>query len=144
MPFFAQEVEIVTSKYEEMCDIATTARKNWMAHRDRCRQYMASLVVGMLSYFGIPKERVRYLRWNEQEENYAKEDWRPRCAICKQSVNLTESKADEYGRAVHENCYVSMLVSKKPRRFTVRSDTPTRAAVATVPPMGGRPLSKCV
>jgi hypothetical protein len=35
---------------------------------------------------------------------------------------LTESKADEYGRAVHENCYVSMLVSKNPRRFTVRID----------------------
>ena len=50
------------------------------------------------------------------------EAWRPRCSICKQSVNLTESKADEYGRAVHENCYVSMLVSKKPGRFTVRID----------------------
>jgi hypothetical protein len=49
--------------------------------------------------------------------------WLPRCAICKQSVNLTESKADEYGRAVHENCYVSMLVLKKPRRFRVRIDS---------------------
>jgi hypothetical protein len=48
------------------------------------------------------------------------EAWRPRCAICKRSADLTESKADEYGRAVHENCYVSMLVSKKPRRFTER------------------------
>jgi hypothetical protein len=64
------------------------------------------------------------------------EGWLPRCAICKQSVNLTESKADEYGRAVHESCYVSTLVSKKPRRFTVRIDA-TRAAVANVPPMGG-------
>ena len=53
------------------------------------------------------------------------EAWRPRCSICQQSVNLTESKADEYGRAVHENCYVSMLVSKKPRRFTVRIDALT-------------------
>ena len=69
------------------------------------------------------------------------EAWRPRCAICKQSVDLTESKADEYGRAVQENCYVSMLLSKKPPRFTVRIDAPTRAAVATVPPMGGRQLS---
>ena len=72
------------------------------------------------------------------------EAWCPRCAICKQSVDLTESKADDYGRAVHENCYVSMLVSKKPRRFTVRIDAPTRAAVATVPPMGGSQPSKCV
>ena len=32
----------------------------------------------------------------------------PHCAICKQNVNLTESKTDEYGQAVHEDCYVSM------------------------------------
>jgi hypothetical protein len=37
----------------------------------------------------------------------------PHCAICKEAVNLTESKADEYGQAVHEDCYVSMFVSKK-------------------------------
>jgi hypothetical protein len=37
----------------------------------------------------------------------------PHCAICTQPVNLTESKADEYGQAVHENCYASMLVSQK-------------------------------
>jgi hypothetical protein len=47
--------------------------------------------------------------------------WLPRCAICKQSVNLTESKADENGQAVHENCYVSMLIPKKPRQFTART-----------------------
>jgi hypothetical protein len=46
--------------------------------------------------------------------------WLPRCTICKQSVNLTESKADENGQAVHENCYVSMLIPKKPRQFTAR------------------------
>jgi len=44
--------------------------------------------------------------------------WLPRCAICKQSVNLTENKADENGQAVHENCYVLMLIPKKPRQFT--------------------------
>jgi hypothetical protein len=49
------------------------------------------------------------------------EGWFPRCAICKQPVNLTESKADEYGRAVHEHCYVSMHAAKKPQ-FSVRID----------------------
>jgi hypothetical protein len=37
----------------------------------------------------------------------------PHCAICKQAVNLTESKTDEYGQAVHEDCYVSMAAQKK-------------------------------
>ena len=61
----------MASKYEEMCDVATTARKEWLARRERCRQYMVSLVTGMLSYCGIPQDRVAYLRWNEQEESYA-------------------------------------------------------------------------
>ena len=46
-------------------------------------------------------------------------NWVPPCAICKESVNLEESKADELGQAVHENCYVSMLVPKKSWPFTV-------------------------
>jgi hypothetical protein len=46
--------------------------------------------------------------------------WLPQCSICKQSVNLEQSKADQYGSAVHEDCYVSLLVSEKPRRFRVR------------------------
>jgi hypothetical protein len=41
------------------------------------------------------------------------ESWLPGCAICKEAVNLTESKTDERGQAVHEDCYVSMLVSPK-------------------------------
>lgn len=41
------------------------------------------------------------------------EGWLPRCTVCKQFVDLTESKVDEYGQAVHENCYVSTLVSKE-------------------------------
>lgn len=34
---------------------------------------------------------------------------RPECSICKESVPLEESKVDEHGKAVHEECYVSML-----------------------------------
>ena len=33
----------------------------------------------------------------------------PQCAICKESVALEESKADERGQAVHENCYVELM-----------------------------------
>jgi hypothetical protein len=35
--------------------------------------------------------------------------WRPECVICKESVPLEESKVDEYGKAVHEECYVFKL-----------------------------------
>jgi hypothetical protein len=44
------------------------------------------------------------------------ETWAPLCAICKESVNLEESKTDEHGQAVHENCYVWTVELKKPRR----------------------------
>jgi hypothetical protein len=40
--------------------------------------------------------------------------WSPECVICKKSVKLEESKADEYGQAIHEECYVSRLAAKKP------------------------------
>ena len=46
-------------------------------------------------------------------------NWVPPCTICKESVNLEESKTDELGQAVHENCYVSRLVAKEPWRFKV-------------------------
>jgi hypothetical protein len=48
------------------------------------------------------------------------EGWLPQCSIYKQPVKLEQSKADQYGSAVHEDCYVSLLVSQKPRRFRVR------------------------
>jgi len=46
-------------------------------------------------------------------------NWVPPCTICKESVNLEESKTDELGQAVHENCYVSSLVAKDSWRFKV-------------------------
>ena len=42
--------------------------------------------------------------------------WLPRCAVCRESVNLEESKTDEYGRAVHENCYIWTVELKMPRK----------------------------
>jgi hypothetical protein len=38
-----------------------------------------------------------------------------RCVICNQLVNLRSSKADENGQAVHEDCYVSVLVKRDDR-----------------------------
>jgi hypothetical protein len=44
----------------------------------------------------------------------SKSEWSPECAICRKSVKLEESKADEYGQAVHEACYVAKITEKKP------------------------------
>jgi hypothetical protein len=60
----------MASKYEEMCDVAKTARKNWNARRDRCRQYMATLITGLLRYCGIPNEAVKFARWDESSETF--------------------------------------------------------------------------
>ncbi len=38
--------------------------------------------------------------------------WRPECVICKEAVPLEESKVDEHGQAVHEECYVSKLTGR--------------------------------
>lgn len=34
------------------------------------------------------------------------------CAICRECVTLEESKADECGQPVHEECYVSRVAGK--------------------------------
>jgi hypothetical protein len=49
------------------------------------------------------------------------ENWLPQCAICKESVTLEESKTDEHGRAVHENCYIWTVELKKAPRRIVRT-----------------------
>ena len=38
------------------------------------------------------------------------------CSICREPVTLEESKTDEYGQAVHENCYIWTVELKKPRK----------------------------
>jgi hypothetical protein len=56
--------------------------------------------------------------------------YEPRCTICREPVNLEESKTDEYGQAVHENCYVWTVELKKPRKPIASQpihDDPSRA-----------------
>jgi hypothetical protein len=38
--------------------------------------------------------------------------WLPNCCVCKEPVFLERSKTDEYGQAVHEECYVLRVRSK--------------------------------
>jgi hypothetical protein len=49
----------------------------------------------------------------QQSEHISEGRWRPQCVICRESVELEESKVDEHGQAIHEECYVSKLVGKK-------------------------------
>jgi hypothetical protein len=48
--------------------------------------------------------------------------YEPICSICKESVSLEESKTDEHGHAVHENCYVWTVELRKPRKRTTQID----------------------
>jgi len=49
------------------------------------------------------------------------------CFICKQPVNLEESKADERGQAVHENCYIWTVELKKPARRRAHMDARSKS-----------------
>jgi hypothetical protein len=37
----------------------------------------------------------------------------PTCSLCNKPVSLETSKADEYGKAVHEGCYLLKVSAKK-------------------------------
>jgi hypothetical protein len=54
----------------------------------------------------------------QQSEPISDGRWRPQCVICRESVKLEESKVDEHGQAIHEECYVSKLVGKKTTQKT--------------------------
>jgi hypothetical protein len=54
----------------------------------------------------------------QRSELISEGQWRPQCVICRESVQLEESKADERGQAIHEACYVSQLVEKKTTQKT--------------------------
>jgi hypothetical protein len=41
--------------------------------------------------------------------------WSPECVLCKKSVKLEESKADEYGQAIHGECYFATITEKNHR-----------------------------
>lgn len=58
--------------------------------------------------------------------------WAPRCAVCKKSVNLTVSKVDEYGQAVHEKCCVSKLLSRETTTSLSEKEFPPRKPAASV------------
>lgn len=47
-----------------MCETARAAQKNRHAYRERCWQYMASVLNGFLTYSQIPSPNVTFLRWN--------------------------------------------------------------------------------
>jgi hypothetical protein len=44
-----------------------------------------------------------------RSEQMSEGRWVPECVICREIVKLEESKADEYGKAIHEDCYVLKL-----------------------------------
>jgi hypothetical protein len=46
--------------------------------------------------------------------------WRPECVICRETVKLEESHANEDGQTVHEECYVSDLLGNE-LRFRART-----------------------
>jgi hypothetical protein len=51
--------------------------------------------------------------------------WLPTCVLCKNTVNLETCKTDEYGQAVHEDCYALKIAM------------PNRKPVITVRPLPG-------
>jgi hypothetical protein len=59
------------SKYEELCEVAAQTEQVWAACRERCKQSTMALVSGLLSYCGVPNDRVKFLRWNEKDESYS-------------------------------------------------------------------------
>jgi hypothetical protein len=62
---------IAVSKYDEICEIAAAARNSWLARKQRCLQYMVTLIHGgLVTYCGVPKEQISFMRWDEDQQQY--------------------------------------------------------------------------
>jgi hypothetical protein len=48
----------------------------------------------------------------------------PICSICNEPVEINTAKTDEYGKAIHEECYVLILI----RRCASSPNSPYSAA----------------
>src|SRR5690242_982703 len=90
------------SKYEEICDVAVKARKDWIARRERCWKYMASLTNGFIGYSGIPREQVTFLRSNEakgEERTYLEAE--PGRVYSLLGATVLDKEDDYYHLGVH-------------------------------------------
>lgn len=52
------------TKYEEICESSNNAIKRWGEYRDRCWQYHAAIVNGLVRYCEIPSDNVTFLKSN--------------------------------------------------------------------------------
>ncbi len=60
----------------------------------------------------------------QRYEQISESQWRPECVICKESVRLEESKANEYGQAIHEECYLWRLMEETAALRAAEGSTP--------------------
>ena len=47
------------SKFDEMCEAYSTYRREYFEYEDECFKFANKLIVGMVNYFGIPKEQLK-------------------------------------------------------------------------------------
>jgi len=58
------------TKYEELCELATANRENWLNAQNICRQGMIKLVQGFGTYCMVPANKAEYFEWNEETGDY--------------------------------------------------------------------------
>ena len=62
------------SKYDEICQALNNAVSRWIQYRERCWDYLATIVHGLVVDWGIPPENVTFLRSNDlpgEERRYS-------------------------------------------------------------------------
>ena len=58
------EYSLSMTKYEEMCEAAKSARKEFLAYQERCWGYFFSIIGGLEDHCGVPEDKITYLKWN--------------------------------------------------------------------------------
>lgn len=62
------EDSLSMTKYEEMCEAAKNARKEFLAYQQRSWGYFGAIINGLQTHCGVPVDKITYLKWNGHQE----------------------------------------------------------------------------
>jgi hypothetical protein len=73
------------SKYNELCKVYSTARKNYFDYWHDCADFVTGLMNGLREYFEMPKENLKFVPLNEKPE-FAKKYTAKNCMLLEQDT----------------------------------------------------------
>jgi hypothetical protein len=111
------------SKYNDLCQAYSGARKNYFDYWHDCANFITGLMNGMREYFEMPKENLKYVPLNEKPE-FAKKYTARDCMLLEQDtfwyVGVMMTLCGVHEEQPEETLILPILVKKLDDTYTVK------------------------